>query len=183
MDYDKTYEGFINQFPEYAENTRLKKAKVCAVCGEDYYGYGNDAFPIVDGCCCNRCNATYVVPARMAIGSGKLDPVIEDLMNPDCDKYGLISDTMDKDGISYRFILAYNKSEFPVLMLSPNTHNFFYKDIKRDHFGKFLSRDCSETGFGVLLIENKEIGTLNNNEVFYRTLLPRTENCPFKQAA
>ena len=155
----------------------------CDVCGEDYYGYGNNAFPVADGFCCNRCNAAYVLPARIALTSGKLDPVIDDLMNPSCEKYGLICDTMEKDGVSYRFILAYNKEQFPILTLFPTGRKVFYDDIKRDYIGEFLTQDCSETGFGVLLVENEEVGIVNNNELLYRTLLPRTENCPFKKAA
>jgi len=34
--------------------------------GEIYWTQGNDAFPIVDGRCCNSCNANIVVPTRFA---------------------------------------------------------------------------------------------------------------------
>lgn len=28
----------------------------CSICGQPYYGYGNNAKPINDGRCCNQCN-------------------------------------------------------------------------------------------------------------------------------
>ena len=34
--------------------------------GEIYWTQGNDAMPIHDGRCCNKCNAEIVVPARFA---------------------------------------------------------------------------------------------------------------------
>ena len=28
----------------------------CSICGQSYYGYGNNASPINEGRCCNQCN-------------------------------------------------------------------------------------------------------------------------------
>lgn len=45
---------------EYAmcENT-------CCLCGETYQGFGNNAEPIMDGRCCDACNASKVIPERI----------------------------------------------------------------------------------------------------------------------
>jgi|PlaIllAssembly_1097288.scaffolds.fasta_scaffold1270755_2 hypothetical protein len=51
------------------------KQLVCSICGkgiepETYYGrvvwsQGNNAEPVTDGRCCNSCNASVVIPARL----------------------------------------------------------------------------------------------------------------------
>ena len=40
----------------------------CCICGQKCRGWGNDPFPVVDDNdaeCCDACNATVVVPARL----------------------------------------------------------------------------------------------------------------------
>ena len=47
----------------------------CSICGKGYDGYGNNAEPVNSGRCCDDCNATQVIPARiLAMGptTGKL---------------------------------------------------------------------------------------------------------------
>jgi len=39
--------------------------KRCKICGEIFAGYGNNADPVSDGLCCDRCNMAYVIPARL----------------------------------------------------------------------------------------------------------------------
>src|SRR5262245_11238444 len=38
---------------------------ICSICGEQYEGWGNNAEPINDGQCCDKCNATVVLPRRV----------------------------------------------------------------------------------------------------------------------
>lgn len=43
-----------------------KQTKVCCICNEPFIGYGNDPWPVAEeGQCCDNCNATQVVPARL----------------------------------------------------------------------------------------------------------------------
>ena len=37
----------------------------CNICKAPYNGYGNNAAPVKDGRCCDICNQTIVIPARM----------------------------------------------------------------------------------------------------------------------
>lgn len=37
----------------------------CVICNKEYEGYGNNAEPIAKGMCCDNCNITYVIPARL----------------------------------------------------------------------------------------------------------------------
>ena len=37
----------------------------CSICGQKYKGYGNNAQPVNDGRCCDKYNATIVVPRRI----------------------------------------------------------------------------------------------------------------------
>lgn len=37
----------------------------CCICGEHYFGFGNNAQPVKKGRCCNMCNDTKVIPARL----------------------------------------------------------------------------------------------------------------------
>ena len=37
----------------------------CVICGHDFEGYGNNAYPVADGVCCDECNKEKVIPARL----------------------------------------------------------------------------------------------------------------------
>lgn len=37
----------------------------CVICGKDFDGWGNNAWPIKDGICCDECNREEVIPARL----------------------------------------------------------------------------------------------------------------------
>lgn len=37
----------------------------CCFCGKDAGKYGNNARPLKDGFCCDHCNSTKVIPARL----------------------------------------------------------------------------------------------------------------------
>ena len=39
--------------------------QICVICGTLFNGYGHNAEPIEDGRCCDFCNDTEVVPARL----------------------------------------------------------------------------------------------------------------------
>lgn len=40
---------------------------VCAICGEKIYGHGHNAYPVVEGTCCEKCNLVYVIPTRIEL--------------------------------------------------------------------------------------------------------------------
>lgn len=42
------------------------ETKKCVICGKTYKGWGNDAWPVADGYCCDKCNNEKVLPARIA---------------------------------------------------------------------------------------------------------------------
>ena len=37
----------------------------CCICKKKIVGYGNNAWPVRDGRCCDTCNWEYVIPARL----------------------------------------------------------------------------------------------------------------------
>lgn len=39
----------------------------CSICRKKYEGYGNNAQPINNKRCCDRCNTLIVIPKRMEI--------------------------------------------------------------------------------------------------------------------
>lgn len=44
----------------------------CCLCGRKFTGWGNNAEPLKSGRCCNECNDTKVIPARlMALSNRK----------------------------------------------------------------------------------------------------------------
>lgn len=47
------------------ENFDQKHKCVCVICGHDFEGYGNNAEPVKPGICCDECNETKVLPARL----------------------------------------------------------------------------------------------------------------------
>lgn len=38
---------------------------VCSICKGNYVGYGNNAYPVNDGRCCDECNREVVIQARI----------------------------------------------------------------------------------------------------------------------
>lgn len=45
----------------------MNEENLCVICDKPLDGYGNNADPVEDGRCCDECNITYVIPARMRI--------------------------------------------------------------------------------------------------------------------
>lgn len=43
-----------------------KEKNVCPICGKEYEGFGNNAYPVYEGRCCDECNNNIVVPMRIA---------------------------------------------------------------------------------------------------------------------
>jgi hypothetical protein len=41
--------------------------QTCSICDQQFTGYGNPAWPVNDGRCCDQCNMAHVVPARIAL--------------------------------------------------------------------------------------------------------------------
>lgn len=39
--------------------------EICSICKKEYEGFGNNAMPINKGRCCDACNLTKVIPARL----------------------------------------------------------------------------------------------------------------------
>lgn len=39
--------------------------RICSICKEKYRGFGNNAEPINDGVCCDKCNRRVVIPERI----------------------------------------------------------------------------------------------------------------------
>lgn len=36
----------------------------CSICGKEFIGWGNNAYPVNDGRCCDECNFKVVIPRR-----------------------------------------------------------------------------------------------------------------------
>ena len=43
----------------------FKRKRKCSICGQKFYGLGNNAQPVNDGRCCDYCNINVVIPVRM----------------------------------------------------------------------------------------------------------------------
>ena len=43
----------------------MDATKVCSICENIYWGFGNNAWPVNEGRCCDSCNWTDVIPARL----------------------------------------------------------------------------------------------------------------------
>lgn len=39
---------------------------ICSICGKEYANWGNNAYPINNGRCCDKCNEVVVIPERIA---------------------------------------------------------------------------------------------------------------------
>lgn len=47
---------------------------ICSICGKEFNGLGNNAEPVNDGICCDKCNQDVVIPRRLA-DINKKEPV------------------------------------------------------------------------------------------------------------
>ena len=45
--------------------TENNSRNICVICGREYIGHGNNADPVADGYCCDKCNCTVVIPLRI----------------------------------------------------------------------------------------------------------------------
>lgn len=43
----------------------MRQGGICVICGNPFEEYGHDANPVGKGRCCNACNSTKVIPARL----------------------------------------------------------------------------------------------------------------------
>jgi hypothetical protein len=43
----------------------MTPVQVCSICGGPIVGFGNNARPVNDGICCDRCNERVVLPALL----------------------------------------------------------------------------------------------------------------------
>lgn len=46
----------------------------CCICGEELKGHGHNPWPVIkeeDARCCYKCNATFVIPARIKLSKRK----------------------------------------------------------------------------------------------------------------
>lgn len=64
---EKGYFDAINKLGESGKTIKEAYEKhKCILCGKEFDGWGNNAWPIKDGICCDKCNAEKVIPARIA---------------------------------------------------------------------------------------------------------------------
>jgi hypothetical protein len=49
----------------------MTPVEVCSICTGAIVGFGNDAQPINDGRCCDRCHAARVIPAQRVAAEKK----------------------------------------------------------------------------------------------------------------
>ena len=45
----------------------MENSKKCCICGKPIEGYGNNAEPVKNGVCCDGCNISVVIPARLKL--------------------------------------------------------------------------------------------------------------------
>lgn len=43
------------------------KKYICCICGKEFEGYGNNPAPIKGDRCCDDCNKSVVIPARLKL--------------------------------------------------------------------------------------------------------------------
>ena len=50
--------------------------KKCPICGAKIQGMGNNAYPLFEGICCDKCNSEKVIPFRLLISQFNKDDLI-----------------------------------------------------------------------------------------------------------
>jgi len=52
-------------------STNMNDRIACVICERPVEGFGNNALPVADGRCCNRCDDLIITPARMSAKTGR----------------------------------------------------------------------------------------------------------------
>lgn len=48
----------------------LSHKNVCCICGNEFSEHPNNAFPVKEGICCDKCNWTVVLESRIKLSKG-----------------------------------------------------------------------------------------------------------------
>lgn len=78
----------LNETIEDFKKPRLSEAlEKCCICGKPIEGYGNNAEPVKKGKCCDECNISVVIPARLThineeLESGESGTEVEEIIAP-----------------------------------------------------------------------------------------------------
>jgi hypothetical protein len=73
----------------------------CSICGKEIGKYGNGAYPVNSGKCCDECNLKLVVPARIKLAKieiGDKIKIVKMLNEPDYDGKTGVVDHIDDAG-------------------------------------------------------------------------------------
>jgi len=65
---EDTYKEFcdIMEGKKLEESEEENEEQICVICNKPFTGWGNDAWPVAEGYCCDECNFSKVIPARLA---------------------------------------------------------------------------------------------------------------------
>lgn len=66
---ENLFQLFLKDQNIYFKNKKelkMEDKKICSICGREFVGFGNNAYPINNGICCDGCNSNEVIPARIA---------------------------------------------------------------------------------------------------------------------
>ena len=47
------------------DSFEVTEVNICSICKKKYEGFGNNAFPVNKGRCCDECNTTEIISARL----------------------------------------------------------------------------------------------------------------------
>lgn len=62
------------EVPVEKKGFKMDDKHICSICGKEFDGFGNNAEPVNDGICCDKCNVEVVIPRRLA-DINKKEPV------------------------------------------------------------------------------------------------------------
>lgn len=65
-DYELMKYNIVKAEPINEQTDEKEEKQTCCLCGKEYTGWGNNAWPLADGQCCDDCNWEQVIPARIA---------------------------------------------------------------------------------------------------------------------
>lgn len=73
------------EVPVEKKGFKMDDKHICSICGKEFEGFGNNAEPVNDGICCDKCNMEVVIPRRLA-DLNKKEPVdvkqkVKDFLN------------------------------------------------------------------------------------------------------
>lgn len=144
----------LSEVKALLRDSKISDSGKCVICGKEIHGYGNNAEPVKKGICCDECNYTKVIPARISnltdsansIKATSLDDMISKVKEWNGDNL-IIYYVSYSSGyyFKYKVYLGHNKNYFAYIDSElVGRHDNWRVDLTKDEIHESVSTNTKE---------------------------------------